>query len=273
MYPDAEADPDGGFFDANPRLDAMVDAGPPDSEVVLYDSGTPPVEFPFTGQYVVEGQSSRLFARESRGRLAVIIGSEPYVYEGTIAPNGDVDVVGNRLRRSGCSDARITGSYQRRTATLFLEATGCLLDGTPFSTSIRGGFETDYNLGFSGLYQMSGVVMNGGNGCYAGPVNVMEMLWGVNVLPDNSTLAIHVAYDIVEDAQAVYVGRLELPDYAFAAIETVFAQSSGVDVSMRGNLTRSGTDAPLLVGTRDVYDPLRGCFFSMAFQGRKFSDF
>ncbi len=270
-YPDAEEPHDRGFYDANPPRDGGPDSGEPDGEGELYDSGEPPPEFPFTGQYQIAGDQNRLYAREARGRLSIVIGAPPYVYDGTIAPNGDVNVVSGRLVRSGCSVARITGSYQRRSATMFLELEGCGQDGTPFRTSIRGGFEADYDPQFSGLYQMGAVIMDTGGGCYTGPANVMEMLWGVSMVRGTNSMAIHVAYDLIP-SQAVYVGRLEQPSFTFAAIENVFAQP-GLDVSMRGNLTRAGLDPPIIQGTRDVYDPLRNCGFSIGFRGAKFSDF
>lgn len=272
VFPDAAARFDGGFLDANPRPDAEPDAGPPDSEVVLYDSGIPPTEHPFTGQFQLQGDQNRLFARETRDRLALIVGAAPFVYEGSISSDGTVDAIGERLVRSGCSTARITGSYQRLSATLFLELTGCLADGTPFSTQLRGGFEQDYDLQFSGIYQLAGVVTTNEFGCYAGPGSVMEMVWAVSMRPGDNTVAIHVAHDLIP-YQAVYIGRLEAPSFAFAAIENIYATASASDVSMRGNLTRSGTDAPIIRGTRDVYDPIRQCFFTLAFEGTRVSNF
>lgn len=275
-FADAAERFDGGSLDANPRPDARPDAGPPDdSEVELFDSGFVN-DFPFTGQYIVQGDQNRLFAREAAGRLSIILGGAPFVYEGTIQPNGDVDVISSRLARSGCAVPRITGSYQRMSATLFLTLYGCGQDGAPFQTELRGGFEVDFDheaqLGFAGLYNMAAVIMNDGGGCYSGPVSVMEMLWAVNMRVGDNTIAIHVAHDLIP-TQSVYIGRLELPDFRFAAVENVLAVPGAFDVSMRGNLTRAGTDPPTIVGTRDVYDPIRQCNFSIGFQGRKFSNF
>jgi len=269
-FDDAAPRFEAGQRDAEPAPDAIADAGAPDSEVVLFDSGEPPLNFAFTGVWQIDNDQNRLFAREVMGKVAIIIGGTPYVYTGTIEANGDVTTTSPRLLRSGCPDAHITGSFQRMSSAIFLSHVTCGGAG-PFTAAINGGFETNFRPGISGIYRVAGLVMGDSvPPCYAGAPGPFEMFWGINVGPSDNTIVLFTAHDVVAES-AVYVGRLD-NDGRFDATESLFAEVGRSDVAMRGTFTAAGLDPAHINGSRDVYDAQRRCTFTIGFDGTKVAD-
>ncbi len=268
VFPDAELLFDAAPVDFGPRIDAGLDAGFAPSDVELVDSG-PPAAFPFSGVYSYLGGADRLLAREVRGRVSIIVGQPPFVYVGTIDGPGNVNLRSPLLERSGCDMATITGYYERPAAALFLRHQSCSVAGTAIDAQMRGGFDADFARPWSGVYLVEARVDPARDlrRCYQGMATVQGLLWGVSVIGATNTVIVHTAHDLI-GSQTVYVGTAEAAGRTFAAVEDQVYGLPQLRVSIQGQfIQNSVNDAPVIVGQRDVFDPVRNCTFPMQFVG------
>lgn len=259
VFPDAMADirelgvpdlgtaPDAGRFQAG------------DVPVGVTDFGTRP-RFPFTGVFSAFGTNGNLLAREIDGRLAVVIETAPYVYVGTIDPEGRVDARSPVQERGGCPEATLKGQYGRFDATLVLQHRTCNARGELVTLSLQGGFLTDFVPALSGVYAGRVEALVDAFGCAQG-VAPSPLRWGVNILSDGRALVVTL-FDPIEEP-FVYLGRLSNGTLALLAPVASRAEAQGV--AFQGALAPAAAGQRAgLSGRRDVWRPVGGgCTFSM----------
>lgn len=265
-YPDATVRAEAGVGEAGFPDAGFADTGPRDVPVFLPDSGPPP-SFPFTGVFGILGDNASLFAREVQGRLHVVIGDYPYTYVGTIGEGGAVDLVSTELQGSGCSGARIFGTYSRADALHALTHETCNNQLEPLRSQIQGGFLADYDPQISGEYEVTMQVTSDVTNCFGlGPVAETGR-WGLNMLGDRS-LAVFVADDPV-GPPAVYFGRAQAGLAGLTAAHHLDANPTGQQVAMQARIEQIDSTQPVrLIGTRDVYLST-GCTFTVAFEATR----
>ena len=279
LYPDATRIPDLGFHDAEPIVDALpADAGLADVPVGTPDYGPPPW-YPFTGVFDIDGDQATLLAREIGSHLAVIVGSFPRVYIGTIEHDGDVDLGSPVQARSGCMTARLHGRYERISAFHVLSHHTCNAARDPVQADLRGGLLRDFDPGRSGVYELQATVMfnpatgPGGTPCFTGDPGPHTVRYGINFDLTGHSVFVFTAEDLIPDA-AVYIGNFDASTDSFGATSRALASASGLDVTMSGRFEQVGVnDPPRLTGQRDVADPSRGCAFSVVLDGARASLF
>ena len=236
----------------------------------LLDAGPKPA-FAFTGVWSIFDQASVLYAREVDLSLNLIIGGFPYVYTGTISVDGDFELQGNSLIRSGCSSARLTGNFNRSSSFYTLRHTSCNGQGEVFETDLRGSFQSSFTPSRSGIYRLSGTVVTDLQACYTGRPGPYELIYGVSLDPNSGNLAIFTAKDIIEQPM-VYLGSYSASDDAFSLQHTPFFGSMDGVTAFTGRFEQFGGNDPLrLVGQRDVIDPDTLCQFTMVVEGTKIS--
>ncbi len=265
MIFDAGERAEAGPIDADVFPDANVvrDAGRGDVGLFVPDSGDT-TRFPFTGVFGILNASESLFAREVGDRLMLIAGRPPYIYTGTIDEDGNVDTTSGQLTRSGCAIARITGTYDRVAATYqLLHETCSSVDGTPLSSTIRGGFSQDY-AGASGVYDLTATLIIDLNGC-ADNNQPQPVRFGVDLLSDGSVV-VFAGIDVVSEP-GVYVGRLT--GSGFSAIQDLDVGGSQ-QFAMSGTFMQANANQPVMLsGERDVYSPEGGCTYRIMFDGAR----
>jgi hypothetical protein len=139
-----------------------------------------------------------------------------------------------------------------------------------FEAMLRGGFDANFEPQLSGVYELTANVVADFQGCYQGPPGPQTVRYGVGVLAANQSISVFTAIDVNEPA--LYVGNVAGADLRFSAIERAFALPGPSDVSMMGQLiTGAGPDPVRMTAQRDVYDPLRGCSFTLALDGARLS--
>ena len=273
VYDDAQGAPEPQ--DAGLDMDASDQQG---AELGVSDSGPRPVldagsapAFAFTGIWSVFDQSSLLYAREVDFSLNLIVGAFPYVYTGTISVDGDFELQGNSLIRSGCQTARLTGNFNRISSFYTLRHTSCNGQGQAFTSDLRGSFQSSFAASRSGIYRLSGNIVADLQGCYTGRTGPYELIYGVSLDPNTGNLAIFTAKDIIEQPM-VYLGRYSGTDDTFSLQHTPFVGSMNALTSLTGRFEQFGANDPLrLVGQRDVIDPDTLCSFTMTLEGTKIS--
>jgi hypothetical protein len=252
--------------DATPVPDVGVpDAGIRDGTVVLPDAGPQP-SYPFTGVYGILNADDSLYAREVGGLINIVIGDFPYEYSGTIDEAGNVSTTSPELSRSGCAIARIAGTYDRVAAMYTLLHETCNAVGDPIASRISGGFLANFSPEFSGVFELVAEVVLNPNGCWEGPISNNPVRFAVNYLASGA-IAVFTANDLVAEP-AWYRGTAG-NDGTFSAIHRVDAMGS-VQTAMSGRFEQATANDPLrLIGTRDVYDTVKGCGFSITFDGTR----
>ncbi|MFO0727411.1 MAG: hypothetical protein U1E65_26780 [Myxococcota bacterium] len=267
-FEDAAEIEDAKPMDALPR-DTGIDAGLGPSDVEVTDFGPAP-SYPFTGIFSVLNDQTRLFAREINGRLSVLVGDVPYAYLGDINVDGMLNLEAPELVRSGCAEAKLFGYYERASAALFLTHRSCTPQGQPFEAMLRGGFDSDFEPTFSGVYQMTVQVTSDPGGCFLGTHDPTQATWGFQLTTIANHMWVYTAHDIA--AQTIYAGNYETNMLTFSVLETIYATPSAADTSMRGQFQRiSVNDPPTVTGFRTVFDPTRNCTFQVNFSGTRVS--
>lgn len=266
IYPDALVREDAGFLDAVFPDARVFDGGFDDSDVALPDSGRP-ADYPFSGIFSILGDANKLYAREVRGRLHVVVGGHPYTYTGTITPEGNVDLTSAPLLRSGCPEARITGYYERPASVFFLNHVTCNSNGDRVEGMLRGGFDSDFNSIASGIYELRMTFVQSFQvpNCYLGPPDPGVLYWGVSVGPGN-VVSVFTAHDVV--APTWFGGNGDQAGN-FVGIEQLYTQPSGLDPSLRGAfLFGAAINDPVRIAIdRDYYDIARLCSWRMRVEG------
>ncbi len=249
--------------DLGPRPDlGPRDAGSPDVPVMTTDAGPPP-SFPFTGVYGILNAQDSLFAQEISGSLMLIVGRPPFIYVGSISPEGQVDVTSHVILRSGCGVARISGTYDRVNAVFSLEHTVCSqMTGLPVTSTLEGGFLQNYVQSVSGIYELTATPTPVGDpGCYTGMPQTVR--YGVNVLADQ-TMIIFTASDLI-DEPAVYIGRAE----ANLSVQATLPVEGDVFAASFQQLTAN--DPMRMMGLRDIFQPAGPCRFQVTVDGIRLS--
>lgn len=274
-YPDA--DPlDAGQMDGFEIRDVRYDppdTGPVDSAIGLRDTG-PPVSYPFTGVFVMNGSSEKLYAREVSGRLSLIVGSSPNEYIGLIDQNGNVRLGSEILNRTGCATSSITGVYERATAFYTLQRTGCDGSGQPFNQDLRGNLvpdpRDDYESAYSGVYQLELTVMFNPGGCFEGPMGPYTKRYGLSILPGATGVVVFTGEDIIGHP-VNYIGVIDTQNLSIFANHRPFgAPNANVDVALTGQIAQfDPMGVPQFSGQQDVYDFDKQCGFSLVFSGER----
>ncbi|MCK6551865.1 hypothetical protein L6R52_38880 [Myxococcota bacterium] len=264
-FPDAEPR-DAGFEDARVFPDAEPrDTGVTDGTIVVPDAGPPPA-YEFTGVFGILNSSSPLYAREVNGLVSLVVDGYPYVYTGIIDEGGHVEAVSPSLAKQGCNEARITGEYDRASATYELLHETCGSMGQPLSSNITGGFLMDFAPAYSGLYELS-VTVPRPDGCWLGPTSGLTVLYAFSFVPNalggcgnGCALAVFTAEDLIDTPQW-YVGNAE-GNGAFSASDPDWR------VAMNGTFDQATANDPVhFSGLRDAWDPIAGCGFAMQLDG------
>lgn len=267
VYPDAAEPHDSGLGDARPRPDSgPPDAGVPDSSIALPDTGRPP-DYPFTGVFSVLGDTNKLYAREVNGKLSIIVGTIPYSYVGTISEAGRVEVRSAVLERSGCAQATITGDYERPTAAFFLDHVTCGAGGQPLQGMMRGGFDADFDLGLSGIYELEATLFQNEQGCFTGDPGPTTVRYAIDILAGSNVMSVFTAEDVIPST-TLYAGNVNAGDLGFSTVEQLFSAPGPFDVGMTGRFTiTSAIDPVRLTAQRDVFDPRGNCSFTIVVDG------
>ena len=268
LFPDAAVPMDAlPPEDTGPPDRGMRDAGFFDGPSILPDASPLP-EFQFTGVWGLRGQSASLFTREVDDTLSIIVGNAPYLYVGTIADNGDVEVTSPVLLRSGCPTAQLTGNYDRAAAFFTLRHESCGVDGTPFTADLSGGFASDYQPDLSGVYALDATVVMVSGPCAPEP-GVYPVQYGISFEPTSQTVAVFTGVDIAE-TQQIYLGRYNTTNGEFSITAQAFVQPGGLDTRLTGRFEVDTAGAiPRFFGQRDVLDPETNCAFRMTLMGSR----
>lgn len=265
LVPDAALD--AAAPDAVPRDAAPVDAaGAPDSGG--FDGGAndagPPVRYPFTGVFGIVNDASLLYAREVDGQLLLTVGRFPYVYFGQVDREGQVSADGPVLEAGGCPQARITGTYDRFTATFDLVHRTCNAQILPVEGRIRGGFGQDFSFARSGEYDLQASVTLDLAGCYRGP-DPVAVRYAVNQLDDRQ-LQVFTVNDPTGQA-TVYIGQLQ-PGLERANLTRTLSPTGTSGLAMTVLFSRvTALDPWRLTGSQDVYDAVRDCTYRVELDG------
>lgn len=250
---------DSGIFDLG-FYDSGVDrdAGPSDVPIGVSDSGVPP-EYPFTGVFGILDSASLLYAREVNGRIHLVVDRFPYNYDGTISPEGEVDAVGPELTVGGCLVARIRGTYDRVNALFELLHETCNQNNQALSSTMRGGFLEDFDHNYSGVYRLDAQVVFDPNHCYDQPAPTIRVLWALDFFGTGQTVL--WAVDDFFDYPATAFGT-RTSATAFVATQDL-SSGSGQSFASSGSFTQVGAFEPEVRIRRDVFNPDRGCSFSV----------
>jgi hypothetical protein len=253
--------------DASPTPDAgMTDTGPRDALVVVNDAG-PMVMSPFTGVFGILNAQDNLYARESDGRLNIVIGDFPYEYSGTIDEAGNVETSSPELTRSGCVEARVHGLYDRTSATYQLVHATCNTQGDPLSSAISGGFLRNFVPAFSGVFDLTADVTANPAQCWEGALTDLSLRVAINLL-ESGAIAVFTVQDLLP--QSAWYRGMAGGDGSFTAIQRSDAGAAPTRVSIMGSFSQATEQDPLrFTGIRDVYDPVKGCAFTIAFDGTR----
>ncbi len=263
IYPDAEP-LDMGFIDEGVR-----DLGPQDVAIGVPDFGPPPW-YPFTGVFKVYNSNVLIYAREVNNRLQLILGGHPEIYSGTIQDDGTVTLISPQLRRQGCPQASINGTFGRQDALFTLDYQNCDSSGMSQRETLDGVFQRDYLSHASGIYRLKITGLQDVMNC-ASDLMEKELTYAVSIREDQG-MAIFTADDVISEA-AAYVGTLNDTSFTLFHYDSVGGQNQGV--AFTGNFSQaSANEEPKLVGERDVFraeGPLGPCTFKIFVEGHRVS--
>lgn len=253
------------FEEVGPRPDAVsrdAEVGPDrlpfeagDVAIGTTDFGPPP-NFPFTGLFrAFDG--GLLWAREVDGRLALTVGTEPYVYQGSISPAGEVRLVGEVLQRSGCGSAELTGRYSRADATFDFDHRTCGQDLQPLQSRLQGGFLENFAEP-SGIFEGDIVNIIDPGGCARGLPNRLRVRWGFDLAADGE-VRLTTLVDPVDEA-FFYTGRVTAGGFSLLAPVALLPDRQAVSAMGEVAAPVAGQPATLRV-RRDVWRP--SCIFAI----------
>lgn len=249
---DAEVKDLGVGLDRRPFFDAG------DVAVGVSDFGTP-TAYPFSGLFQAFGQVS-LLAREIDGRLLLVVGEPPYIYVGTISPEGEVDLGSGVLARSGCPGATVKGHFERTSATFELQHQTCGADGAPRSSELRGGFAEDYTHALSGVYEGYVGAVSDPGGCGVGLPLDATLRWGVGIT--SGGLATLVTSVGVEAEPRIFIGRAN--GAGFSALAPIATGALPQEIAAAVTFVEAFEGMPATMGGRvGVFRTDVGCGFEI----------
>lgn len=244
-----------GFYDSGVERDA----GPSDVPVGVNDSGVPD-QYPFTGVFGIIGSPDLLYAREVNGRIHLLVARFPYTYDGTISESGEVDAVSTEMTLGGCLVARIRGTYDRVNAIYDLVHETCNENNQPLSSTMRGGFDLNFDPDRSGVYRLDVRVVADFNNCYPQPGPTIRVLWALNFFGTGQAV-LWAVDDLFETRPAAFGIRTNRD--AFTATQRVSTNGASPSYASSGVFTQVGATEPEVVIRRDIQDPDLGCAFSI----------
>jgi hypothetical protein len=262
LYADAEEYPDSTARDASPLPDAQdYDAEPPtDAMVRLPDAGMPGTSM-FTGVFgILNDTQDPLYAREVDHKLNLVVGRFPYEYTGTIQSDGTVDARSSELMRSGCVVARIYGSYERSSGLFHLVHETCNAMFMTLTSSMTGGFASDFAV-WSGVYDLQATVVSDTSSCAVG-IHTVPVRYGFSLLAHE--IFVFTADDLISTPQ-FYGGA-----WSGTSFSAIWRSDVGgtIKSTITGQFSQPTANDPVhFSGTRDVYDPVKTCSFSITLAG------